>query len=282
MIRSRSRIRIAGLSAMLSVAACPAHSQMRTHPAKATDKPLEHSPLLENVRKRLANGPVTLSDSVAIALSVNPTLALAGENLAFAEGRVGEAKSAYMPTIALSPGDQYLLRVSTTFYAVQATMPLDISRLISAATAQAGFQEVQARLDVNRTRNEIVYRVEEAFYAVLRSRALESVAEENYSNTQARLFDAQARYRARAVAYIDVVRAETDLAEAKKEQIQAQSRVDEALANLANAMGVEINSPIEISDNGAVENPPGLPPVVAGHIPTPDEMLGSNRPSEHP
>lgn len=222
--------------------------------AARPDHPLARSPKLAD----LGGKPLTIRDAVAIALGANPALAQAGENLALAQGRVKEARSGFNPTISVGPSETYIARTLEPGYGVQATMPIDISRMIAAATEQAHYQEIDARLNVNRVRNEVAFDVEGAFYAVLRAKALVKVADENLQNSLDRLKDAQVRYKARAVAYFDVVRAQTDVADAQKQAIAARSRVSDSLAVLANAMGVDVGTPLQVSETGAVETPPGV------------------------
>jgi outer membrane protein TolC len=222
----------------------------------SAEKPLSKSARLEDLDPRFSHEPLTLKDAMAIALAYNPSLALAGQNLLFAHGRLGETKSAFLPAITATPGENYVKRIATEGYGIQATLPIDISHLLSAASQQAEFQEIAARLDVNRVRNEVIFGVQRAFYSALRSEALVKVADENLHDSLDRLNDAQARYKAQAVAYIDVVRAQTDVAASQKQVIQAQSAVVDGLATLARTIGVDVTSKFEVGDQGAVDEPP--------------------------
>ena len=241
-------------------------------PTARPDRPLYGSPRLSTVAPNLATGPLDLDDALAVALTVSPLLAQAGQSLYGAEGRIGEARSAFVPTLAFSPGESYILQTAAPAYGVAATLPIDVSHLLSTAVTQARFQEVGARLDVNRVRNDLVYRVTGAFYDALRARALIGVAKENLQDSLDRRYDAQARYAARAVAYIDVLRAETDVANAQQRLIGAQGAERNALAVLANAMGIDVTEPPTITDRGAVAQPPGVPPPPAEAPPHPTGM----------
>lgn len=243
----------------------PPTGRQRQLPAPAAtaakpEKPLTTSPTLTQLTARLANRPITLDDAIAIALAANRDLAFAGQSLYRAQGVTEEAKSALGPTVGLSPEDVYLHSALKPGYAVQATLPIDISGLLRAATDQAHFQEVATRLDINRTRNQIVFNVETAFYNVLRAQTLVKVSVENLQNSLDRLHDAQIRYAAQTVAYIDVVRAQTDVADGQKQVIQARNLVSVDIAQLNNAMGIEITTPLRVSDTNAVEQPPGVAP----------------------
>jgi len=231
--------------------------------------PQKRSPTLSEVDPNLAKGPLTIDQVVSVALSINPSLAQAGERLFLAEGRVHEAASALNPTLTVGPGGSYIRHIAQGAYGVAATLPIDISKLLAAATDQARFAEIGARLDVNRIRNEVVFRVESAFYAALRAKALENVAVENLQNSLDAQYDAEARYKARAVAYIDVLRAQTDVADAQKQVIQTKSATKNALGVLANAMGIDVMQEFDVTDTGAVAQPPGVQPPGSGAAPAP-------------
>jgi outer membrane protein TolC len=235
---------------------------------------------LEEIAPELVKRPITLDDAIALALSVNPAMATAGQALYGAHGRVNEARSSLGPTLGFSPSEDYIRRIAAPAYQIAATMPIDISHLLAAAVSQAQFQEVAARIDVNRTRNEMVYSVENTFYEVLRSQALVKVAEENLQDSLDRLHDAEARYQAQAVSYIDVVRAQTDVADSQRYLIQTQNQVSNAQANLANAIGIAPTSTFTVSDVGAVEQPPGVSPPPAKIVfPTPPTTLPGTNPA---
>jgi outer membrane protein len=220
---------------------------------------LSASPTLQQVDRDLVGRPLRLIDAVAVALSINPRLAQAGQNVEFYRGRLLEAKDAFIPTLGVAPAEQFVNHIFTEAYGLQATIPIDISHLLSTATRQAQFEQVGARLDVNRIRNEVVYTVDRSFFDVLRAQALVSVAESDLQDSLDRLRDAQVRYHAQAVAYIDVLRAQTDVANAQKQLIQSQGDVNRSLAALASAMGIDVNSKFDVTSAGSLVNPPGVP-----------------------
>jgi outer membrane protein TolC len=231
--------------------------------------PLEKSPKLAEIDSRLAKGPITLKDALSIALAANPVIAQSIENLSYAEGRLGVAKSAFLPSLTAGSGEAYIKRIAAPVYGVQAALPIDISHLLSAATEQAHFQEIEAILGVNQARNDVMYGVASAFYDALRAQALVDVAQENLNDSLERLHDTQVRYNARAVAYFDVIRGQTDVANAQKELIQSQNGVKNALAVLAQRMGIDIGTSLSLSPAGAIENPldTGVKPAEAPTVP---------------
>ncbi len=239
------------------------------------DRPAAASPNLATLDSRLSEQPLTISDAVSIALSTNRQLALAGESLYRAQGRTSEARAALNPGLGLSVGPEYLANSIQPGGSIAVTLPVDISGALRAATSQAQFQEVATRLDINRTRNQIVYDVRGAFYNVLRSQALVGVATENLQNSLDRLKDANLRYGLQTVAYFDVVRAQTDVANAQRLVIQARNGVSLNVGNLNSAIGIDVTTPLHISDRNAVEQPPGVaPPTVPPITPQSDVPPG--------
>jgi outer membrane protein len=237
-----------------------------TGPLQQAEKPLAVSPALEAITRKAKDQTITLNDAIGIALATNRSLAFAGEALYRAQGRTAEVRSALYPTVSASPADVFLHDSLQPGFSVQATLPIDITGLLRAATDQARFQEIGTRLDINRTRNQTVYDVENAFYNALRAQTLVKVASENLQNSLDRLKDAQIRYSVQAVAYFDVVRAQTDVANAQKQVIQARNTVSNAIANLNLAMGIDVTTPLHITEAGAVEQPPGVAPPTAPPI----------------
>lgn len=242
------------------------------------EKPLLVSPALGQLQGRMPAQPLTLQDAVAVALVTNRSLALTGEALLRAQGRVSEARAAYQPTLGvgysltqLSSGTTAniggrsvgLVNATQNQLGITATLPVDISGQIRAAVDQTKFQEIATRLDINRARNQIVLDVKNAFYDVLRAQALLAVANETLQNAQDRLSETEKKLAAGVVAPFDVLRAQTDVASAQQQVITASTSISLALATLNNTMGLDINAPISITATGAVENPPGVDPPSA-------------------
>ncbi len=249
-------------------------------PSADPRRPALTSPDVRQVPGVNSSAPLTIDQAVAVALANNRSLALAGETLLRAQGRTSETRAAFYPTIGASAtvtqldqgstasfGQQSITLVKPTQrnFGLQATLPIDISGLLRTATDQARFQEVQARLDINRARNQIVLDVKSSFYDVLRATALLRVAEESLRNANGRLADAEIKFRAGVVARFDVLRAQTDVDSSQQNLIQARNQVSLAFAALHNNMGVSIASRTSITDAGAVTVPPGTPAVLPAY-----------------
>ncbi len=218
--------------------------------------------------------PFTIQDVVAVALATNRNLAAANANLLKSQGRTQEANAAFTPTlgstlsyIRLNTGQTVAIGgANITFVneeqktiGVQMSLPVDISGMLRTAADQSRFVEIASRLDVNRALNQAVSDVKSAFYEALRAKALTAVATENFVNAQTRLDDAQKRLKAGVVALYDVLRAQTDVSNAQHQVIQSQGVVNSSIASLCSAMGIDINTPLKLSNEGALDTPPNAP-----------------------
>lgn len=249
-----------------------------TRPLPGADSPLIASPDLAAVNALVQNKTLTLNDAVAIALYTNRSFAASVAALQKAQGRTGQARSALNPTFGINANVTEYDAATNASFGTQTipiipqfnpiittgiTLPLDISGFLHAAANQAQFQEVAARIDVNRTRNQIVFDVKNAFYNVLRAQAQVAVATDSVNNALTRLDDANKNYAAGTAARFDVITAQRDVSDAQRALIDARSQVSLSLASLKNIIGLNMRTSIQISDANAVEQPPGVaPPTV--------------------
>ncbi|MCW3052115.1 MAG: outer membrane protein [Chthonomonadales bacterium] len=256
-------------------------------PVPSGKEPLKDSPNQEALAKFLKGRSVTMNDAVAIALAVNRPLAVAVSGLYKAQGRTEEARAALNPTFGIGANiAQYdapttasfgttSLTIQNAFNATigpRATLPIDIFGSLRAAVSQSQFQEIAAKIEINRVRNQIVLDVKSAFYNVLRAQAQAAVAQDGLANALARLNSAQKNYAAGTSPRFDVITAQRDVADAQQALIQAKSQVSLSLALLKSNMGVSIRTPLKITDAGAVETPPDttpptVPPTTSPTIP---------------
>jgi outer membrane protein len=213
---------------------------------------------------------LTLEDAVNLALRNSKALQIAAEGVIKARGRVNEARAAYLPTVNSDttftrldegssitfpgPGGEPqtipLVRQDQKSVAVVAALPIDIVGQIGAAVSASEFQEIAARLDYNRTRNQVVLDVKNAYFDVLRARAFVGVAEQALQNAKDRLATAEAYLRAGTGTRFDVLRAETEVANAQQNVISAKNRVNLAIAVLNNVLNLDQNTPIETEETG--------------------------------
>jgi outer membrane protein TolC len=196
-------------------------------PLPKGDRAVKSSPTAKDLKAYLAKGTLDIQDVVAIALATNRTLATQVEAYLEAHGNTIAARSGLGPKVnagytytgynegqtanlggqSVSLQEQYQNQVTASL-----SVPIDINGELTAATNQAKYQELAARIDINRARNEVVLNAKSAFYTVLRAQALVKVAEDALQNAVDRLADARIRLKAGTVAKYDVTTAESDVA----------------------------------------------------------------------
>jgi HAE1 family hydrophobic/amphiphilic exporter-1 len=224
-----------------------------------------------------ASGPVVLNFNQALerALTANEGLKVAQEKVVETQARVQEAKTNFLPQINL--GYNYLptqrfpvIRIPAgvfgpeeqTFQAAfsrENSMSLFISqpiytggRLNNAYGISTSSLDA-SKLELDRTRQEIEYRVVETFYAALMNERGVAVADEQVRLGERQLELAKARFESGTVARLDVLQAEVELANAKARRIQAKALVDGALQQLRGVLSIPQSQPLKLE--GSLDEP---------------------------
>ncbi len=95
---------------------------------------------------------------------------------------------------------------------------------------------------------DVALRVEEAYYQLLAAREFERVAEETVRQAKYHVELARARHDCGLVSKSDVLKAETEKADADLKLVQARSRVRIARGNLANVMGLRPSEAFDVAE----------------------------------
>ena len=253
-----------------------------TQPLPTTDHPLLASPGVLALNGISLTKPLTINEVVSIALATNRTLALEVEAYSEAQGNTTTARAGLGPTLgstytltrynsaqtsnfggqSITIQQQYVNQLSAAL-----SVPIDITGELRAAASQAKFQEIAARLEINRVRNEIVLNTKSAVYTVLRDQALVKVAQDNLQNAVDRLADAQLRLDAGTVTRYDVTKARTDVANAQLTLIKSRNTLSQAFSTLNNTIGIDIHTALQITTKDAVEVPAGATGAVTDFAP---------------
>jgi len=193
---------------------------------------------------------LNLAQCIEIALDRNPETHESWQRIRAAAAGVGQARAAYLPTVGFTAGasrsDQVILDGR------QNTGPLNIFDagfglrylLYDGGARSAGLQGAEAELldagfQHNATLQDVALNVEEAYYRVLADTALERVADQTVVQTQYHVDIARARHDNGLVARSDVLKAETEKANADLLLVRARSQVRIARGELASAMGLK-------------------------------------------
>lgn len=204
---------------------------------------------------------LALPQCLEIALKNQPTLKAARSSVEASQARVTQSKADYLPQISLqSAYDRVHTEFSGRFMSSGGTTSnyssgVNLTQLfydfgrtggkIEASRQNLTMSEYEA-LDVIQA---VILNVEQAYYNLLKSRKLLSVAEETIRQREEHLKQAQAFYRVGTRAKIDVTKAEVDLANSHLDKIKAENALKVAKASLNNAMGIRTPVAYTVEDN---------------------------------
>jgi outer membrane protein len=223
------------------------------------------------------DGPLSLTFNQALerALSANEGLKVAKEKVSETQARVQEAKTNFLPQVNLgytyTPSQKFpLIRIPAgifgpeeqTFQAAFArqnnlqlfiNQPIYTGGRLNNAYGISTSSLDASKLELERTRQEIEYRVVETFYAALMNQRGVAVADEQIRFSQKQLELAKARFESGTVARLDVLQAEVELANAKARKIQAQAQVDTSMQALRSVLSVPQTQTLKL--DGSLDEP---------------------------
>lgn len=159
-------------------------------------------------------------------------------------------------TVVVSPIDSKQARLSLTW---QLDVAGNVGRAIKAADALNDWARAQRDAQLN----DLRLRVRQGYHGVLQAKELLTVAEQARKNTDARLQQARLQLAAGTIARIDVLRFETQLAQADTEVLAAQNRLRLAHQTLNNTLGRPIETAFDVKP---IETLPSVHGKADGYI----------------
>ncbi|WP_442857141.1 TolC family protein, partial [Burkholderia sp. TSV86] len=267
----------AGACALL-FASHAAHAQwLDVYGTKKLTSATPAAPMLKNAacQPELANHPIELEDAVLQAICANPKARQAWADARAQAAQIGVAKAAYLPTINATGG--YERDKVTPTYNQQGTNPLT-GELISRSVSQTqrtnskygmlnlswvlfdfgkrGAQLRQARdllAAANATQDDtlqtILFSVAQAYYDVRGKQAAVDAARETEQAAKESLAEAKAKHDAGAGTLADQLQAQTSYRRALLDRVNAEGDVLSAMGTLANAMGLDANTPLTLASS---------------------------------
>jgi outer membrane protein TolC len=220
---------------------------------------------------------LTLSFDEALqrALSSNEGLKVAKEKVVETQGHVQEAKTNYLPQVNLgytyTPSQRFpTIRVppgifgpeEQTFQAAFArenslqlfiNQPIYTGGRLNSAYGISASSLDASKLELERTRQEIEYRVVETYFAALMNERGVQVAEEQITLSEKQLELARARFESGTVARLDVLQAEVELANARARRIQQKALVDTSMQALRSVLSLPQTQPLKLT--GSLDEP---------------------------
>ena len=240
------------LATAMGVPVRPAEAQ--TAPAPAQGQPPAPTP-------RFAPTPgqrLTLAEAIAIALRQQPTIRSVQQAQSAAQARIGEARAGYYPRFDWLTSAGRSQTFSTTRNApIQGnsiSTAIQGSQLIydfgktTAVVDQARANALVAAGEVERIREVVVQNVRTTYFNLLQARRLVGVADASLARAELNLRSARGFFEVGTKPKSDVTKAEVEVAFARVNVIRARNNVRLAETSLANALGLDATTPVEVED----------------------------------
>lgn len=234
-----------------------------TRPARRGDALA--SPAATQAAATAPGGKLTLAQCVQIALESNPRTAASWRACRAAAAGVGRAKAAYLPSASLAAGASRGREADggdgnpaarNTFDAAFGVRWVVLDGGSRQAAVQAAEAEaLAAGFRHNTALQDVAVAVEEAYYELVAARRLLAVAQETVNQRRWHVAMAEARHRSGLVARSDVLKAQTEKAEADLALVRGENAARIARGRLAGAMGLKVSGPLDVE-----EPPDALPP----------------------
>jgi outer membrane protein TolC len=204
--------------------------------------------------------PLTLAELTDFALRNNPSTRESWEAARAQAAAVGIANAGYFPTldaaVALTRGKTSVnSSTGVTSGNIQTRLSPSISLgyvlfdfgARSATKQSASYNLLAANLLQNRALQDVVLRVEQAYYQLLGARQSIVAGEETLKNVQMSFDVANARRQAGLATIGDVYLAETLLAQSRLQLRKARGEASKFKGALCNAVGLPVNAKLELA-----------------------------------
>jgi outer membrane protein len=211
-------------------------------------------PAPESVPADVPNTPLSATEAAMIALRHAPAITVAQQGIRAAQGRLRQEQADLSPTVGISTGytDQLITsgRGGNDGFAATVT----VRKLLydyhhtRDLVRQSAAQATAAQANLTRAQSDLVFQVKSAYYHTAQALRLVDVQAANLRNRQEHLAQAQARVQAGVGLPIDVVRAETAVADAALNLLLAQNTAAINRTTLAQLMGLDPRTPLVLGE----------------------------------
>lgn len=199
--------------------------------------------------KEPAEKVLTVEEAVRIALENQPRIRAAEERVKAKRAALGQAKSAYYPTVTFNNLYRSTLaagRTSTSAKAIDffsSTADFDWT-IYDFGRREGAVRQARATLNSQRyaertSVEEVILGVRQAYYRYLQAKAFVKVREETVKDRELLVRQAKGFFEVGTRPKIEVARAESNLFSARADLIAAENGVKIAWAELKNSIGVQ-------------------------------------------
>ena len=232
---------------------------------------------------------LTLRQAEDLALKNHPQV-LAAESEVGAMGQeVVEARAPYFPALAgeiTGSGANQQARIGAGFLTASRLFNrfgqgINVSQLItdsgrtSNLVASARLHATAAQQNYTATRYDVLERVNEAYFGVLRAQSLVKVAQQTVDARQTLVDQVTALANNKLRSQLDVTFVDVNLSEAKLLLIQSNAQLQEAFADLTRAMGSQQTTVYTLAEEPLPPSPPpDVEPLIAQALRSRPELAG--------
>lgn len=220
--------------------------------------PAPAPPPPEMAPARLANRTISLAEAIDVALANSPVTRQSWLLARSAAADVGSRRSAWYPALEADASGvrqkQSSLGGSLTVLSTTYTPSVSLSwLLLDLGGRGADIEEAKRRLWAadfthDATMNDLVLAVAQAYYSYQGVRALLVAQEASLKQAQENYAAAEERHRAGVATIADVLQARTVLSQQKLAYDQVSGQIQTLRGQLATALGVPVNLPVEAAE----------------------------------
>ena len=209
--------------------------------------------------------PLTLVDCARLALALNPSFAVAGQQIVQANASATQARAALLPNLSLGAdlaASQNLRGTGTTTTGTTSTTSRNTTRDLSLQLNQTFFQSGvpqqiaaarasarAAQWGFNDARRTLLLDVAQSYYSALAAVSLAEVAHRAVTASTLHLDAANARIEAGTAAKSDRYPFEVELQQALIQAISAENQITLSFNALKQVMGLPATTPLKLADS---------------------------------
>ena len=241
-------------------------AKVEVPPASDKAKQVLNGPVAANVEPTLEK-PLTLEESIALALANHGDIASAQQGFAGSLERITTARATGGPQLNLQSGyaNQSIVNAggSNTFSGTNNNTSTNLvlsqnlfdSGLRGAQTRVARAQSGAALASVGQTRSQIAFAVANAYYDLLRQQSLLELAQQQVQVSQENLALVQGQIAAEIAAKVDEIPIQVELRQRQFNLTTAENNVRTSQVNFRNALGLGRGAALQIQ-SVATQVPP--------------------------
>ncbi len=189
----------------------------------------------------------SLASAVSYAVEHNPQIAASRAALRAAQAAVQVVRAGLAPSVGLSASGSIGPGTPSVSISAGVTYLIYDGGLRQAQIRQAEAQAQAAADAFAATVADIALQTVQAYMNVLTGGRLAALREQALTQARTQLAAAEANFRAGRVARADVVRAESSVATAEFDLVDARGQVDNRRAALRTVMGLEPGAPVDVA-----------------------------------